>query len=58
MKLLIIEKGMPIHYNTNEHTIETVFGIDDTNRIIQNFTFQCQIHYDSAVLQEALANVK
>ena len=57
MKLLIVKDGIPIHFNQNEHNIETVFALDNTNTIIQNFTFSCHIHYDPMVLKQILENV-
>jgi capsular polysaccharide biosynthesis protein len=43
MKLLYIEDGMTINYNRCETNMETIFGLDEQNNIIQGFTFQTDI---------------
>ena len=40
MKLVYFEDGIKIIHNSNESNIETIFGLDSQNNIIQGFTFQ------------------
>jgi capsular polysaccharide biosynthesis protein len=42
MKILCINNGIEIKFG-NETNIETVFGLDNNNEIIQNTTFKCDI---------------
>lgn len=43
MKIIHIKCGLDITYNNNEITKEIVFGINNSNSIIQNITFQTNI---------------
>jgi capsular polysaccharide biosynthesis protein len=43
MKIIHIKSGLNIKYNNNETTKEIVFGINNSNNIIQNTTFQLNI---------------
>ena len=43
MKLIYFEDGIKINYNQSETNIENIFGLDEENNIIQNFTFQTNI---------------
>jgi capsular polysaccharide biosynthesis protein len=43
MKILYLENGLKIAFNQNETNIETIFGLDEQNNIIQGFTFQNNI---------------
>lgn len=58
MKILYLENGLKISYNNNETNIETVFGLDATNNIIQKFTFLCDIFLDKNELNEKLEKCK
>jgi hypothetical protein len=44
MRLINISEGIEINYNNNESNIETIFGLNDDNSIIQKFTFPCDIY--------------
>lgn len=54
MKILYLANGLKINYNNNETNVETIFGLDCKNNIIQNFTFQCDIFVDKNELNENL----
>ena len=43
MKLLYLEDGMTINHNRCETNMETIFGLDEQNNIIQGFTFQTHV---------------
>lgn len=46
MRIIVFEEGIPIKYNNNERNIETVFGLNENNTIIQGFTFPCNLSCD------------
>jgi len=58
MKILYLENGLKISYNGHETNIETIFGLDSTNNIIQKFTFLCDIFLDKNELNENLQKCK
>ena len=60
MRIILFEKGIPIQYNNNEKNIETVFGLNEDNSIIQGFTFseylKCNINIPPDTTVEYLEN--
>ena len=44
VKILCVKDGIPIRYNGHEENVETIFGFDTSNRLIQRFTFLCDIY--------------
>lgn len=58
MKLINISDGINIKYNNHEHNIETIFGLNDDNTIIQKFTFIVDIHPEYEKLQEYINQAK
>lgn len=47
MKIICIENGLKIKYNNDEENLETVFGLDDDDNLIQTFTYPTNITIDS-----------
>lgn len=58
MKILYINDGIDIFYNHNESHLEYIFGIDDNFNIIQNITFDTNIHLDINKFNEIVKNYK
>jgi capsular polysaccharide biosynthesis protein len=57
VKILCIEEGIPIRYNGSEENVETIFGFDTSNNLIQRFTFLCDV-YPSYELNHKLASAE
>ena len=45
MRIISYSKGVPIKFG-RESNVETIFGIDENNQVIQNLTFNCYISPD------------
>jgi capsular polysaccharide biosynthesis protein len=58
MRIINISDGINIKYNHHEQNIETVFGLNDDNTIIQKFTFISDIHPDNQKLQDYINEAK
>jgi len=54
MKILSIKDGLKIKINHTEENIETIFGLDEKNSILQNFTFQTNIQICSSELNNTI----
>ena len=55
MKLISCSESIPVRYDHNdERNVETIFGLNDNNEIIQYTTFQFVIHPDIEALQQAI----
>ena len=51
VNILIESDGIPILYNGHERNVETVFGFDEVDRLIQGFTFECPIFPESKLTE-------
>jgi len=58
MKLLYFEDGIKIVHNHCETNIETIFGLDEQNNIIQGFTFLCHILVDENYFNDKIKKCK
>jgi capsular polysaccharide biosynthesis protein len=56
MKLFVIKDGIEINYNKNEKFIETVFGLDDNNKLIQKAIFPTEIYFDNIKFYKFIDN--
>ena len=58
MKILYLEDGLKITHNQNETNIETIFGLDEQDNLIQGFTFQNKIIVNKNDLDENINHSK
>lgn len=58
LKILCVKDGISITHNGHEKNIETIFGFNTSNNLIQNFTFQCYIKPDAELYNKLLNSKK
>jgi capsular polysaccharide biosynthesis protein len=54
MKIVSISEGIPITYNTSEINIETIFGLDENDKLIQHFTFDVHLDVNNEIFENKI----
>ena len=54
MKIVSILEGIPITYNTSEKNIETIFGLDENDKLIQHFTFDVHLDVNNEIFENKI----
>jgi hypothetical protein len=57
VKILCINNGIPIKYG-NEYGIERVFGFNENNNIIRDFTFKTFVYPNEDSINDIMLNIK
>lgn len=56
MRIVYIDGGIEVFYNTHESFLEYIFGIDDNGNLVQNITFDRNIYLDMNNFNNSIKN--